>query len=392
MDKDVNKPKQNRNMEPKTKLIFSALILGLMCYCNPAKQSEKEMEKKEIKFEVKISEILVGGKNAKLFHLDNGNGVKVEISSFGGLITKLMVPDRDGISENIVLGYDNLEGYDSNDYFLGASVGRYANRIAKGKFELDGTAYQLATNDGNNHLHGGLLGFNRKHWDAEMVESENSMKVKMTYMSPDGEEGYPGNLKTTLTFELTADNKLFLEFISETDKPTILNLTHHGYFNLSAMKENILGHELVINAPKYTPVDDELIPIGDLVSVSNTPFDFNDARQIGERIDQIPGGYDHNYVIKEKHDGELVKMAELSHSGSGRVMELYADSPGVQFYSGNFLDGKLTTAGVTYSQYMGLCLEPQTFPNSPNQPDFPSARLNPGEKYRHRIQYHFSTK
>ncbi|RPA67161.1 galactose mutarotase [Cyclobacteriaceae bacterium YHN15] len=379
-------------MKLVTKVFLAILFSGSLCYCVPQKTTEKIMEEKEINFKVKISEILIGGKKAKLFHLDNGNGVQVEISSFGGVITKLMVPDREGISENIVLGYDNQEGYDSNDYYFGATVGRYANRIAKGKFELDGTAYQLANNDGNNHLHGGLLGFNRKHWDAEMVESENSMKVKMTYMSPDGEEGYPGNLKTTLTFELTEDNKLLLEFESETDKPTILNLTHHGYFNLSAMKETVLGHELVIYAPKYTPVDNELIPTGELVQVANTPFDFNKAKTIGERIAQVPGGYDHNYVVKEQHDSELVKMVELSHPGSGRLMELFADSPGIQFYSGNFLDGKLTTDGINYSQHMGLCLEPQTFPNSPNEPSFPSARLNPAEKYRHRIQYHFSTK
>jgi aldose 1-epimerase len=368
------------------------LIFGTIWSCQSPKSENKEMEKKEIKFNVNIQEVPVAGKNAKLFTFDNGNGIKVEISSFGGLITKLMVPDKDGKSENIVLGHDDLELYDSNEGYLGASVGRYANRIASGRFELDGSVYQLATNNGKNHLHGGLVGFHRKHWTAEMVESENSMKVKMTYLSPDGEEGYPGNLDTSITFELTADNKLLVEFEAETDKPTVVNLTQHGYFNLSAMKENTLNHELVIHASKYTPVNNQLIPTGELAPVKGTAFDFNQPHTIGERIAEVRGGYDHNYVIKEKHDGELVKMAEVYHAGSGRFMELYSDAPGVQFYSGNFLDGKITTNGISYTKHMGMCLEPQVFPNSPNEPSFPSARLNPGEKYKHRIEYHFSTK
>lgn len=375
-----------------TAALSAGLILGTIWSCQSPKSDNKEMQKKEIKFNVNIQEVPVAGKNAKLFTFDNGNGVKVEISSFGGVITKLWVADKDGNHENIVLGHDSLEGYDSNDGYLGASVGRYANRIAKGKFELDGNVYQLATNNGNNHLHGGLVGFHRKHWEAEMVESENSMKVKMTYLSPDGEEGYPGNLTTTLTFELTADNMLLVEFESETDKPTIVNLTQHGYFNLSAKKENVLGHELVIHASKYTPVNNELIPTGELAPVKGTAFDFTQPHTVGDRIAQVPGGYDHNYVIKEKHDGKLVKMAEVYHAGSGRYMELYSDAPGVQFYSGNFLDGSITSEGIAYTKHMGMCLEPQVFPNSPNEPSFPSSRLNPGEKYKHRIQYHFSTK
>ncbi|WP_373497502.1 aldose epimerase family protein [Aquiflexum sp.] len=381
----------------KRKLLMPAILsvgltFGTIWSCQSPKSENKEMEKKEIKFNVNIQEVPVGGKNAKLFTFDNGNGIQVEISSFGGLVTKLLVPDKDGNSENIVLGHDNLDGYDSNEGYLGASVGRYANRIAKGKFELDGNVYQLATNNGNNHLHGGLIGFHRKHWEAEMVESENSMKVRMTYLSADGEEGYPGNLKTTLTYELTADNKLLVEFESETDKPTIVNLTHHGYFNLSAMEENVLGHELVIHADKYTPVNNELIPTGELAPVKGTAFDFNDPHTVGERIAEVSGGYDHNYVIKENHNDELVKIAEVYHPGSGRFMELYSDAPGVQFYSGNFLNGSITTDGIAYTKHMGMCLEPQVFPNSPNEPAFPTASLNPGETYTHRIQFHFSTK
>lgn len=371
-------------------------LLGLLTFiiwgCSAPKTEEKNMNQETINFKAKVQEVPFGDKMAKLFHLDNGNGMEVEISSFGGIISKLIVPDKNGNSENIVLGYENIADYDNNDYYFGAVIGRFGNRIAKGAFELDGNIYQLATNDGDNHLHGGMAGFNRVFWDAEYFEGQESMIVKMTYTSPDGEEGYPGNLNTTLTFELTADNRLLLEFTSETDQPTIVNLTHHGYFNLSGMKEHILGHQLTINAPKYTPVDAGLIPTGELIDVEGTPFDFTSPHLIGERIAQVLGGYDHNFVVKESHSGELVKMAELYHEGSGRLMEVYADSPAVQFYSGNFLDGKVTVNGVNYKQYMGLCLEPQTFPNAPNEPGFPSSRLAPGETYSHKIQYHFKTK
>ncbi|SIS84971.1 aldose epimerase family protein [Belliella pelovolcani] len=378
------------------KITTTARMLGLLAFiswsCSAPKTEEKNMIQETINFKVKVQEVSVGDKKAKLFQLDNGNGMEVEISSFGGIISKLIVPDRNGKSENIVLGYEKIADYDNNDYYFGAAIGRFGNRIAQGTFELDGNTYQLATNDGENHLHGGLAGFNRVFWDAEYMEGDESMIVKMTYTSPDGEEGYPGNLKTTLTFELTSDNKLLLEFASETDQPTIVNLTHHGYFNLSGMKEDILGHELTIHAPKYTPVDAELIPTGELKAVAGTPFDFTSPHLIGARIGEVPGGYDHNFVVKEAHSEELVKMAELYHESSGRLMEVHADSPAVQFYSGNFLDGKVTINGVNYKQYMGLCLEPQTFPNAPNEPTFPSARLNPGELYSHKIQYHFKVK
>ena len=378
------------------KITTTAYLLGLLtCLswsCSAPKTEESKMIQETINFKVKVQEVPIGDKKAKLFHLDNGNGMEVEISSFGGIISKLIVPDKNGKSENIVLGYENIADYDNNDYYFGAAIGRFGNRISKGRFELDGSTYQLATNDGANHLHGGLTGFNRVFWDAEYLEGEESMIIKMSYTSPDGEEGYPGNLKTTLTFELTSDNKLLLEFVSETDQATIVNLTHHGYFNLSAMKENILGHQLTIYAPKYTPVDAELIPTGELKTVAGTPFDFTSPYLIGARIGEVPGGYDHNFVIKEAHSGDLVKMAELYHESSGRVMEVHADSPAVQFYSGNFLDGKVTVNGVNYEQYMGLCLEPQTFPNAPNEPSFPSARLNPGDKYSHKIELHFGVK
>jgi aldose 1-epimerase len=360
--------------------------------CSSTKTEQESMSQETNNFTVNVREVSIGDQVAKVFHLTNGNGMEVEISSYGAIISKLIVPNREGKSENIVLGYAQIADYNTNDYYFGAAIGRYGNRIANGQFQLEGNTFQLATNNGKNHLHGGLLGFNRVFWEANVEQSEESVKVIMSYTSPDGEEGYPGNLKTTLTFEFTADNKLLLEFTATTDKPTIVNLTHHGYFNLSAMQEDILGHQLTLFAPKYTPVDAGLIPTGELLEVKNSPFDFTTPHLIGERIAEVKGGYDHNFVVNETHSNELVKMAELYHEGSGRLMKLYADSPAVQFYSGNFLDGKVTVDGINYKRYMGLCLEPQTFPNAPNEPSFPSSRLNPGEVYQHKIQYHFEVK
>lgn len=376
-----------------TNFLFAPALAAVIFFsCKSPKNDEKQSETVEDKIEVAIIETEVNGQPAVVYTLSNQHGMRVSLSSFGGLITELSVPDREGNIENIVLHYESVAEYDNNDSYLGATVGRYANRIANGKFNLDGTEYALATNDGKHHLHGGLIGFHRKFWDHELIREGSSVKVKMSYVSADGEEGYPGTLSTSLTFELTQENALLLEFEASTDKSTIVNLTHHGYFNLSAMKEDILDHEVQIFADRYTPVDANLIPTGALASLEGTPYDFRKAFAIGDRIAEVPGGYDRNYVIKDEHDDRLIKMAIVRHVGSGRYMELYADSPGVQFYSGNFLDGRQTTRGIQYSKHMGFCLEPQVFPNSPNTPSFPTARLNPGEKYRHRIQYHFGVK
>jgi aldose 1-epimerase len=370
-------------------LLAPALTAVIFFSCKSPKNDEKQTETDEGNIEVVISDTEVKGKPATVYTLTNQHGMRVSLSSFGGLITELSVPDREGNIENIVLHYESVAEYDNNDSYLGATVGRYANRIANGKFSLDGTEYTLATNDGNHHLHGGLIGFHRKFWDHQLIREGASVKVKMSYVSADGEEGYPGMLSASLTFELTQENALLLEFEASTDKSTVVNLTHHGYFNLSAMKEDILGHEMLIFADKYTPADETLIPTGELAPVDGTPFDFRQPFAIGDRIGDVAGGYDHNYVIKEQHDDGLIKMAVVHHAASGRYMELYADSPGIQFYSGNFLDGRQTTRGIQYNKQMGFCLEPQVFPNSPNTPAFPTARLNPGENYRHRIQYHF---
>lgn len=366
---------------------FLFLIITLMCFSCQEKAKEETMQ--EVSFDINVRTIDMEGKSAKVFQLKNGNGMEVELLSYGGILSKIIVPDKDGNLENVLLTYNKPEDFQNDTYFFGATAGRYANRIDRGQFELDGKSYSLTINNGENHLHGGVQGFNRKFWDAEVMELKDAVGVKMTYVSSDGEEGYPGTLTTTLTFVLEKNNKLNITFNAETDQPTIVNLTHHGYFNLSGMKENILNHELTIFADHYTPVGEGLIPTGEILPVAGTPFDFTIPHQIGERISETGRGYDHNFVIKQQHDGVLTKMAELFHQASGRKMILHSNMPGVQFYSGNFLDGKQITEGVSYTQNFGLCLEPQYFPDSPNNPQFPSARLDPGQTYEHRIVYEF---
>ncbi|EKB47664.1 aldose epimerase family protein [Cecembia lonarensis] len=366
-------------------VLLCALLLIVCCSCQKKDQDLSE----KTNFTVEQYSIEKNGQQAEVFLLKNSQGMEVEILSYGAILSRIVVPDKDGNMENVLLTYESPEGFFTDTYFFGALAGRYANRIAKGKFDLDGVTYQLATNNGENHLHGGRVGFNKKFWKTELLELEDAIGVTMFYLSEDGEEGYPGNLETTITFMLKDDNSLSISMEAETDKSTIVNLTHHGYFNLSGMKENILNHHLQLFATHYTPVDQGLIPTGELIPVGDTPFDFRSPRKVGERIGETTGGYDHNFVIKQTHDGELAKMAILHHKPSGRKMTMYSDKPGVQFYSGNFLDGKQVTNGVTYTKNFGLCLEPQFFPDSPNQSHFPSPRLDPGEQYRHRIVYVF---
>lgn len=334
----------------------------------------------------------IDGKEVQTFELKNSKGTTIHLTNYGAIVTKMLVADKNGNFENIVMGFDNVSDYQQNGYYFGATAGRYANRIAKGQFSLDGEEYQLTINDGPNHLHGGKEGFNEVVWTAETFEDRNGVGVRMTYVSPDGEEGYPGELTTTATFTLDENDVFSILYEANTDKKTIVNITHHGYFNLSAMRDDILGHELTIYGDHYTPVDQTAIPTGEIREVRNTPFDFTTAHQIGERIGQVEGGYDHNYVITKEYTGNLKKHAELYHSASGRVLEVHSDAPGVQFYSGNFLDGVTGTDGQAYNQHTGLCLEPQFFPDSPNQPDFPSATLAPGETYSHKIELHFKTR
>lgn len=329
------------------------------------------------------------GSEVTQFTLKNRDGIEVKIINFGGIITSLKVPDRDGNIENIVLGFDNLKDYMDEHPYFGALIGRYGNRIEGGRFELDGATYRLATNDGQNHLHGGEKGFDKVLWDAELLDAQT---LKLSYLSEDGEEGYPGNLDVTATYTLTDDNELRLDFEAETDRATPVNLTAHSYFNLTGdLSRTVLDHDLKLHADRFTPVDDQLIPTGEIVPVNGTPFDFTDFKRIGDEIDDVEGGYDHNFVISDS-DGSVRLAAELVDPQSGRKLSVYTDQPGVQFYSGNFLDGMLEGPdGTTYEQYSGLCLEPQHFPNSPNEPSFPSTILQPDETYRSTIMYSFST-
>lgn len=328
------------------------------------------------------------GSAVELFTLTNENGMEVSITNYGGIVTSIKVPDKDGNIENVVLGFDDFEKYKEGHPFFGAIAGRYANRIAKGRFTLNGEEYELATNDGENHLHGGNEGFDKKLWDSDVNQGENS--ITLSYLSPDGEEGYPGNLDVDVTYALTDDNELQIDYHATTDKPTVLNLTNHSYFNLSGdPTQGILDHKLMIDADRYTPVDEGLIPTGELKSVEGTPFDFTEPETVGSRIDQIPPGYDHNFVLNNPDSG-VRKIVTVEHEESGRVMEVYTDQPGVQFYTGNFLDGSLINRdGQPIEQYAALCLETQTFPDSPNRPSFPSPVLNPGETYETTTIYQF---
>ncbi len=342
--------------------------------------------------DVTIEQVVFGGledgRTADLFTLTNSSGMIVRITNYGGIITSIHVPDKNGNSENVVLGFDNLDQYLDDHPYFGALIGRYGNRIAGGTFELDGNVYQLPVNDGNNQLHGGDGGYHSVLWDAEII---NENQLKLTYFSPDGEEGFPGNLQVTVIYSLTPENELRIDYEAETDKTTHVNLTNHAYFNLSGdLSSDILDHLLSINADHYTPVNDQLIPTGEITEVTGTAFDFRNPYAIGARIGDIPGGYDHNYVLK-RYSEDMEKIAELLHPATGRKMEVYTTEPGLQFYSGNFLDGSLRGFdGIQYQKYGGLCLETQHFPDTPNQPHFPSTILTPGEKYRTSTVYSFS--
>jgi len=312
--------------------------------------------------------------------------------TYGGIVRTLEVPDRDGNLGDIVLGYDSLDEYIENNPYFGALVGRYGNRIAKGKFALDGVEYTLATNNGPNHLHGGVKGFDKVVWGAEPMEDETSVGLKLTYRSYDGEEGYPGNLKCTVIYTLTNDNELKVSYEAETDKPTVLNLTHHSYFNLGGHGSgDILAHELMLTADNFTPVDEGLIPTGEIKAARGTLMDFTRPTPIGSRIAQVKGGYDHNYVLNNS-DGSLALAASVYEPRSGRVMEIFTTEPAIQFYSGNFLDGSNKGKGAVYNKHNGFCLETQHFPDSPNKANFPSVVLKPGEKYTHLTVHKFSAR
>jgi len=342
---------------------------------------------------------LPDGRTANLYILTNANGLKATLTNYGAILVSLEVPDRDGKLADVTLGYDSLKGWLSNTSYFGSTVGRYGNRIAKGMFTLDGKTYTLATNNDPNHLHGGIKGFDKVLWDARRVKRPGAVGVEFTYTSPNGEEGYPGNLKATVTYVLTDDNELRVEFKATTDKPTIVNLVHHSYWNLTGDPNNtILDHELMLAADHFLPVDEGLIPTGELRPVKGAPFDFTKPTKIGARInaddEQLKrgNGYDHCWVLRNQ-TGKVALAATLYDPSSGRAMDLLTDQPGIQFYCGNFLDGTVTGKGsINYQFRTGLCMETQRYPDSPNKADFPSPVLRPGETYRHTMIHRFYTK
>jgi aldose 1-epimerase len=344
--------------------------------------------------------VMPDGTAIESFTFSNGRGIEIQAISYGGIITSLRVPDRQGRPGDIVLGYDSLEGYlrDNSPYF-GAIIGRYANRIAKGRFELGGVAYQLATNNGPNHLHGGDKGFDKVAWQGEPIQTASEVGVAFTRTSPDGEERYPGTARVRVAYMLTGRNELRVTYEATSDKPTPINLTQHSYFNLSGdASRDILSHELTIDADRYTPVDAALIPTGQLAAVEGTPFDFRKPAAIGARIaadhPQLAagGGYDHNFVLNRSGAG-LSPAAVLHDPATGRTATIATTAPGMQFYSGNFLDGRITgKSGRVYRHRFGLCLETQHFPDSPNQPEFPSTILRPGQTYRSETVFTFAVR
>jgi galactose mutarotase-like enzyme len=343
------------------------------------------------------------GQKVDLYTLTNTNGLVAKITNYGAILTELHLPDSEGKLDDVVLGFNSLEDYFAANRYLyfGAVVGRVANRIKDARFTIDGREYNLAANASPHHIHGGNKGFDKVVWQAEPIKTDRGQALRLTYLSPDGEEGYPGNLKVTAIYTLTDDNELKLEMTATTDKPTPVNLVNHSYWNLAGHNsENILGQYLTINADRYTPNNGQNIPTGAIASVKDTPYDFIQPRLIGEWMNQLrnalkqkyPGGYDLNYVLNGESD-EIKLAATVYDPLSGRVMELYTNQPGMQFFSGNFDELEtLGKGGVVYQKHQGLCLETQHFPNSVNQPNFPSVILRPGQTYRHTMVHKFSTK
>lgn len=330
------------------------------------------------------------GDKVQLFELQNKNGMVAEVSNYGATLMRLLVPNKDGTKTNIVLGFDNIAQYEKESPYFGSTVGRVANRIAKGEFELDSKTYKLAVNNGPNTLHGGLKGFDKRMWSAKPFENGSDRGVTFALVSRDMEEGFPGEVSVSVTYTLTDADELRLYYEATTEKPTPINLTNHSYFNLSgAGMGDILSHELTIHADKYTPVDDTLIPLGTLEKVSHSPMNFQTATAIGAHINQVKGGYDHNYVLKgdRKPDDKAVLAVEVKDPKSGRRLQMHTTEPGVQFYSGNFLDGSLIGNGGAYKKHFGFCLEAQHFPDSVHRPNFPNTILRPGEVYKQTTIY-----
>jgi aldose 1-epimerase len=382
--------------------IMSAIGLGMigsLVLFGCARQAAEGAANPELSIDRQPFGTTPGGEEVEVFTLTNANGMEVRVINYGGIILSVKVPDREGTFADVTLGFSSLAPYLERHPYFGAIIGRYGNRIAGGQFTLDGEEYTLATNNGPNHLHGGDRGFDAVVWGVEPFQTDDGIGLVFNYTSPDGEEGYPGTLDVQVTYTLTNGNELVFDYLATSDRPTHVNLTQHAYWNLAGDGEgDILGHELTLNASRYTPVDSTLIPTGELRSVEGTPFDFRHPSTIGARIDQEDEqlrhgrGYDHNWVLDRTYgDGEPVLAARLSEPRTGRVLEVYTTEPGIQFYAGNFLDGSLTgKGGVVYEHRTGLALETQHYPDTPNQPAFPSTVLRPGEEYRSRSVYRFS--
>lgn len=378
--------------------LLGALIMFPGCsqeQPQPAKSSETASEKETAmntgsEFQLAIQNEPYGttsdGQEITQFLLSNDKGTSVNIINYGAIVTAVYVPDRDGKTENVTLGFDTLAEYEKKGPYFGAICGRYANRIADGKFTLDGKEYQLAQNNPPSHLHGGEQGFDKKVWAAESFSDLNEVGVRLSYVSPDGEEGYPGKLTLTVVYSLNNENEFKIDYTATSDQATPLNVTNHCYWNLAG-KENILDHELVLNCDRYLPVSELAIPTGELAMVKETPMDFISAHKIGERIEQVEGGYDHCWVVNPS-ENQPALCAQVKDPQSGRVMEILTTEPGVQFYTGNFLDG--TEASGGYQKHGGFCLETQHFPNSPNQPEFPNTILKPGKVYEQTTIHKFS--
>ncbi|KMQ59162.1 aldose epimerase [Chryseobacterium sp. BLS98] len=382
------------------KTIYSGIfiLLFLIIFGCKKENNKQDISEKMEKIHTSDYGVTPKGDSIKKYTLTNKNGMKVEVINFGGIITSLTAPDRNGKYEDVVLGFTKPEGYfNGNPYYFGALIGRYGNRIANAKFSLEDKAYEIDKNDGPNSLHGGKEGFHTRFWNIEAVKDAKFPTLKLSYTSADGEEGYPGKLTTTVFYTLTDDNALEISYEAETDKPTVVNLTQHSYFNLSGnFTKTITDHALQINADQFLPVNETLIPTGEQKAVKGTPFDFTVSKPIGKDIsaedDQLKKGkgYDHNWILNGKG---LRSIAKVYHQGTGRLMEVFTDEPGVQFYSGNFLDGKFDTKTGGKNEFRtGFCLETQHFPDSPNQPSFPSTELKPGQKYQSKTIYKFSVK
>ena len=377
------------------KKIEILIVIFLVIISNSCTKISKKMQV------LKIDKIQFGetmdGTDVDQFILSNNSGMEIRIITYGGIITSWTAPDKNGNYKDIVLGYNTLAEYEAETPYFGALIGRYVNRIAKGKFSLDNQKYTLAVNNGVNHLHGGLKGFDKVVWDAKTIVSDSTVSLELSYLSKDMEEGYPGNLETKVTYTLNNKDELSVNYEATTDKPTIVNLTQHSYFNLTAdFNKDILGHELVINADSFLPVNNTLIPTGEFRDVTGTPFDFKTSKAIGIHIDneniQLKNGlgYDHCWVLNDQNTGVRF-VASAYEPVSGRLLEVFSDETGIQFYSGNFLDGTLPSKnnGV-YQHRTGFCLETQHYPDSPNQKNFPSVRLNLGEKYNSKTVFRLS--